>query len=171
MALAPREGLGQQLAQRALGVDRARVDVQQRRLAREAPAGLADTRLLAHEVEQVGGVAGVEDAEAGGQAEDRGVAAHEAMGDGVERAAHHAPGVAAPRRAPEVGPARPSISRAARRVNVSRSTRSGAAPWSMSHATRAASVVVLPVPAPASTSSGPPGWVAAASCSGFRASR
>ena len=104
VALAPREGLGQQLAQRSLGVDRARVDVQQRRLAREAPAGLADTRLLADEVEQVGGVAGVEHAEAGGQAEHRGVAAHEAVGDRVEGAAHHAPGVPAPRRAPEVGP-------------------------------------------------------------------
>ena len=69
VALAPREGLGQQLAQRALGVDRARVDVQQRRLAREAPAGLPDAGLLAHEVQQVGRVAGVEHAEAGRQAE------------------------------------------------------------------------------------------------------
>ena len=103
VALAPREGLGQQLAQRALGVDRARVDVQQRRLAREAPAGLPDPGLLAHEVQQVGGVAGVEHAEAGRQAEHGRVAAHEPMGDGVEGAAHHPPGVPAVRRAPEVG--------------------------------------------------------------------
>ena len=102
MALAPREGLRQQLAQRALGVDRARVDVQQRRLARKAPAGLPHAGLLAHEVEQVGRVARVEHAEAGGKAEHGRVAAHEAVGDRVEGAAHHAPGVPALRRAPEI---------------------------------------------------------------------
>ena len=107
MALAPREGLGQQLAQRALGVDRARVDVQQRRLAREAPAGLPHAGLLAHDVEQVGRVAGVEHAEAGRQPEHGRVAAHEAVGDRVEGAAHHLPRVPALRRAPEVGACAP----------------------------------------------------------------
>jgi hypothetical protein len=100
MALAPRERLGQELAQRPLGVDRARVDVQQRRLAREAPAGLAHARVLADEVEQVGGVAGVEHAEARGQAERGGVPAHEAVRDRMERTADHAPRM---RRAAEVG--------------------------------------------------------------------
>src|SRR5690242_11344893 len=45
--------------------------------------------------------------------------------------------------------------------------RSGATPSLTSQATREHSVVVLPVPAPARISSGPPGWVAAARCSGL----
>src|SRR2546430_1794421 len=40
--------------------------------------------------------------------------------------------------------------------------RSGAVPCAISHATRAESVVVLPVPAPARMSSGPPSWMSAA---------
>jgi hypothetical protein len=107
VALAPRERLGQQLAQRALGVDRARVDVQQGRLAREAPAGLPDAGLLAHDVQQVGRVAGIEHAEAGRQAEHRRVAAHEAVGDRVEGAAHHLPRVPALGGATEVGACAP----------------------------------------------------------------
>ena len=47
--------------------------------------------LLAHQVEHVGRVAGVEHAEAGRQPERRGVPAHEPMGDRVERAAHDRP--------------------------------------------------------------------------------
>ena len=50
--------------------------------------------------------------------------------------------------------ARRVISSAARRVNVSSSMRSGGTPASSSRATRCASVLVLPVPAPAMTSSG-----------------
>ncbi len=48
--------------------------------------------------------------------------------------------------------------------------RSAGTPRSSSTATRAASVVVLPVPAPARISSGPPSCSAAARCSAFRAS-
>ena len=51
--------------------------------------------------------------------------------------------------------ARRSISCAARRVNVSSRIRSGATPFSSRCATRCASVLVLPVPAPAMMSSGP----------------
>jgi len=57
--------------------------------------------------------------------------------------------------------ARASISWAARLVKVSRSTRSGGVPDSMSRATRHARVHVLPVPAPATTSNGPSPWVTA----------
>ena len=53
--------------------------------------------------------------------------------------------------------ARASMSLAARRVKVSSRIRLAGTPWpSRSHAARATSVRVFPVPAPASTSSGPP---------------
>ena len=62
------------------------------------------------------------------------------------------------------------MSRDARRVNVSSRIRSDGTPSATSHATRAQSVVVLPVPAPARISSGPPVWVAAARCSSLSSS-
>ena len=52
--------------------------------------------------------------------------------------------------------ARCSISCAARRVNVSSAMRSGATRCSSRNATRCASVLVLPVPAPAMINNGPP---------------
>jgi hypothetical protein len=53
--------------------------------------------------------------------------------------------------------ARASMSLAARRVKVSSRIRPAGTPWpSRSQAARATSVRVFPVPAPASTSSGPP---------------
>src|SRR2546423_644475 len=64
--------------------------------------------------------------------------------------------------------ARSIISRAALRVNVSSRIRSAAAPSLSSHATRAHRVVVLPVPAPARISRGPPACVAARRCSRLR---
>ena len=58
---------------------------------------------------------------------------------------------------PDPAAARASMSLAARRVNVSSRIRLAGTPWApRSHAARATSVRVLPVPAPASTSSGPP---------------
>ena len=66
--------------------------------------------------------------------------------------------------------ARWSISREARRVNVNSRIRSDGTPSATSHATRAQSVVVLPVPAPARISNGPPRWVAAARCSSLSSS-
>jgi hypothetical protein len=104
VAVAPWERFGEQLAQRALGVDRARVDVEQRRLAREAPAGLPHAGVLADEVEQVGGIARVEHAEARWQAERRRVPAHEAVRDRMERAAYHLASVTPVWRAAEVRP-------------------------------------------------------------------
>ena len=61
--------------------------------------------------------------------------------------------------------ARASMSLAARRVKVSSRIRLAGTPWlPCSHAARATSVLVFPVPAPASTSSGPPCCVAARRC-------
>ena len=59
-------------------------------------------------------------------------------------------------------PVRSSIWRAARRVKVSRRMRSAGVPVASNHATRAERAVVLPVPAPARTRSGPPSWLTAA---------
>ena len=64
--------------------------------------------------------------------------------------------------------ARASMSLAARRVKVSSRIRLAGTPWlPRSHAARATSVLVFPVPAPASTSSGPPCCVAARRCCSF----
>jgi hypothetical protein len=57
---------------------------------------------------------------------------------------------------------RATISRAARRVKVSRRMRSAGVPVAASHATREVRVVVLPVPAPATMRRAPPSNVAAA---------
>ena len=57
--------------------------------------------------------------------------------------------------------ARRVISSAARRVNVNSNKRRGSAPPRISRATRCASVLVLPVPAPAAINSGPAGPPAA----------
>ena len=63
--------------------------------------------------------------------------------------------------------ARDRMSSAARRVKVSSRIREGSTPWSHSQAARTTSVRVFPVPAPASTSSGPPGCTTAWRCSSF----
>src|SRR5688572_8110103 len=73
-------------------------------------------------------------------------------------------------RAPAMRSALEVISRAARRLKVSSKRRSGRAPSPNSHATRDASVVVLPVPAPATISSGPPPCLTASSWASFRSS-
>src|SRR4051812_35419007 len=59
------------------------------------------------------------------------------------------------------------ISRAARRVKLNAITRSAGIPLATSHAIRAVSAVVLPVPAPARIRSWSPAKVAAARCSSF----
>ena len=77
------------------------------------------------------------------------------------------------RSAPPPGPSHPaaaraSMSLAARRVKVSSRIRFAGTPWlPRSHAARATSVRVFPVPAPASTSSGPPWCVTARRCCSF----
>ena len=92
--LAPRKAARQDLAERLHRVDRARVDVEQRALLREALAALGVSMLLAEEIEHVGGVARVEYPEPGGQPDCSGVLAHEVMGDRVKRAAQDAAGAA-----------------------------------------------------------------------------
>ncbi len=72
--------------------------------------------------------------------------------------------VARPRRAVM----RDRSSAAARRPNVSTSTCSGSAPAATRATTASTSVVVLPVPGPASTSSGPPGWATTSCWAGSR---
>src|SRR5581483_2568032 len=74
------------------------------------------------------------------------------------------------RRSPVSRSARESISRAARRVNVRRRIRSGGTPRSTRRATRQASVQVLPLPAPATTRSGPPRCSTASRWRGLRRS-
>ena len=64
------------------------------------------------------------------------------------------------------------MSLAARRVKVSSRIRLAGTPWvPRSHAARATSVRVFPVPAPASTSSGPASCVTARRCCSFSPSR
>ncbi len=66
--------------------------------------------------------------------------------------------------------ARERISSAAFVENVSASTFSGGMPCSASQAMRRVITRVLPLPAPASTSSGPPGCVTASRCASFKPS-
>src|SRR5215213_1988477 len=67
---------------------------------------------------------------------------------------------------------RPFISSAALLVNVMARISKGDTPWSLiSHATLDVSTRVLPDPAPATISSGPPGWVTASRWTGLRLAR
>src|SRR4051794_285126 len=76
---------------------------------------------------------------------------------------------AAAMRWPVTDSARWVISAAARRLKVSSKSRSGGVPVSTRWASRAARVVVFPVPAPATMRRWPPSWVAATSCSSVSA--
>ena len=120
--------------------------------------------LLAQEVQHVGRVTRVEHPEAARQPERRGVPAHQAVRHRVKRPAQHArrrrdqaarPLQHLPRRPPRERQQQDPLRRHA---------------LATSHATRAQSVVVLPVPAPARISSGPPACVAAARCSSLSSS-
>src|SRR3954468_18643884 len=73
---------------------------------------------------------------------------------------------------PTRAPTRCFISSAALLVKVMARMENGEAPSSpISHATRCVSTRVLPEPAPATTSSGPPGWVTASRWTGFSPAR
>ena len=159
----PGRGLGERLRQGPAGVHRAGVEVEQQALARGAPAGPGQPLLLADEVEQVGGVGRVDHREVprAGRARRRW---RRRSGGATE---WNVPPHGLCRRSAEFPAARPSISAAARRVKVSSSTRCAGTPRSSSRPTRAVSVVVFPVPAPASTSSGPPSCSTASRCSSF----
>ena len=158
--LAPGIGLGEHLVERPLGVDGARVDVEQRLRPREAPCLSSVAVLLAHVVQDVGRVAGVEDPEA----RSRDPASPRGGGPSGARSSERCRRGSARRRerlrSARVR-ARSTSSRAARRVKLKSRMRSAGVPSLRSHATRAQSVVVFPVPAPARIRSGPPAWVAA----------
>ena len=127
------------------GVHRPRVDRRERVLAGEPALARGEPELVAEEVHHVGAVGLVEDGEVGRETERATVEAEQPVADRVERAAPDATGSSfVASRA-----ARETISRAARRLNVRSRIRSGRVPRSISEATRAASVIVLPLPAPA----------------------
>jgi hypothetical protein len=89
----PGRALGNRLRQRAGGVHRPRVQVEQQRLARGAAAGACEALLLPDQVEQVGGVGRVEHGEPAGQAERGRVRGDDPVRDRVERAAPRLPPV------------------------------------------------------------------------------
>src|SRR5665647_2446876 len=88
----------------------------------------------------------------------------------VHRVAHLISRGADPRRILLLTFTRRAAAEMLRRVNVSSRMRRGSAPRLMRCATRCTSVAVLPVPAPATMSSGPSPCFAAASCSGLSSS-
>ena len=134
----------------------------------KALVGLREAELVAQHVHQVGGVAAVEHAEA--RRRDRRRRHDGESGDWrssgtcptreIGQAGGLTPGFlfwtgVGTRNSPTIRCVRRVISSAARRVKVSSRMRSGFAPDSTRCATRCASVLVLPVPAPAIISSGP----------------
>ena len=125
------------------------------------------------DVEQILGVGAVDDGERFAKPERLRVEAQQAVGDRVERAAPDAaatPSCGLSRLQLGRGSSRPArvISAAARRVKVSSRIRAGRRRCAIRWATRWASVLVLPVPAPAMISSGVvERGVAAARCCGL----
>jgi hypothetical protein len=153
---APGESSSEHRVQRAPGVHAATVDVEAGRLAREASLSPAQLELCPEHLEQILGIAAVVDGEAGMEADPVSVLPEEPGGDRMERPAPHPRGRRPVRaRAAEQPVHRRSSSAAARRAKVRRRMRSAGTPREMSCATRWASVVVFPVPAPATTRSGP----------------
>ena len=129
------------------------------------PALLVDVLGLDHLLHQADLVVGAEDREIGAQADELGMAAQDLGADGVEGAEPvHALGD----RADAAAPTRSRISRAALLVKVTARICDGWAdcPVAMRWAMRVVSTRVLPVPAPASTSTGPSVASTAARCSG-----
>ena len=127
---APGKAAFQDRAEALAGVDHARIDGHQGVFAREAAlfAFIAPGLLFAaDQVHQVGHIGLVEHREVGREAERSTVLAQEAIGDGVERPA---PDLASAFEVDQSAGA-DSISRAARRENVSSRMRSGGTPCSI----------------------------------------
>ena len=82
----PGKSVLQHLVERRLGVDRVGVDGETGALLREAAVGPAQGQLVAHEVDEVGGVAAIQDGEAGVEADRVGIVAQQACADAVEGA-------------------------------------------------------------------------------------
>ncbi len=94
LVVAPRRDLVDDLGQRTLRVDGARIEIEEGALLREAAPVARRAELVADEIDDVGRVAGVEHGETLGKAERDCVPAQGAVRDGVERAADD-PGPAA----------------------------------------------------------------------------
>jgi len=165
---APRKRRRERLGQRTLRIDPVRIDRKTGVLARKTLLGAGEVQLVAQQIHQVGGVAAIHHREVRIQPHARGMPADQTVRDRMERARPRqldlGRGLAAA--GPRIGGrplsrtvatmrcARRVISCAARRVKVSSRIRSGLTPSSTRCATRCASVLVLPVPAPAMISSG-----------------
>ena len=115
---APRKRLVDHLAHRPLGVDRPRIDVDQRLLAGKPAARLGMSLFLAHEVDHVRRVPGIEQAEVRAQSQGRRVGAHEPVSHRRERCPRRSAGRRSRDGRPVIAAARAIISRAARRVKV-----------------------------------------------------
>ena len=124
-------------------------------------SGLREAELVPDEVHQVGGILAVVDGEGRVEADLLGIFAQQPRADAVEGAGpgqrvRHDGGIRPQRPAQQMRSTRRVISAAARRENVISRMRRGSAPLTIRWATRCASVLVLPEPAPAMTSSGAP---------------
>ena len=151
--------------QRQLGVDHPRVDVEHRARPRDPPGAGRVPPLAAQQVQQVGGVAGVEHAEAAHQPERAGVQAHEAVGERMEGAAHDRARAGARRRRLGARPPHELAGRPAREGHQQQPL--GACPWEISHAARAAERGRLAGPCSRQDQQRPPSWVAASSWRSF----
>ena len=175
----------QNLLERLLAVDGARIDGEAGVFGGKALVGLREAEIVAHEIHQIGGIAAIVDGESRRKANRFRIFAQKPRTDGVECAG---PGIepvivsaiavpplcTAPAR---MRPTRRVISTDARREKVNSMMRRGSAPRSIRCATRCAKVEVLPEPAPAMMSSGPasagnePPCSTARRCCGLRFSR
>ena len=162
---APREVPLEHLGQRRRRVDAAAtgsaasISLRARRFGRAGRGAVVGVELGAAQREQVGGVGLVEHGEGRVEPEGAAVEAQQPVGDGVERAA--------PRPAGDVGTAQltgpPQQLGGGPPAEGEQQDRAPAAcPSATRRATRAASVVVLPVPAPATISRWPPSCSTAA---------
>ena len=151
--VAPRERLDQRLLKRTAGIDAVGLDRQTRALLWEPGAGAGEVEIAADQVHQIGTVGAVEHGEGWIQREGAGATAGCRSNEMCPTRAAARPRDR--RLLDHVGSQRGSvaarrvISSAARRVNVNSNKRRGSAPPRISRATRCASVLVLPVPAPA----------------------
>ena len=153
-----REAAREHGLERLAGIHHPRVDLEARALLGEAALGARQAEAVPNHVHQVGGVAAVVDGEGGIEADLGGVVAQDAGADGVEgagpgEAGGQGGGLVAEDCAGDALDAALHLDRGASGEGHSRMRR-GSAPWRIRWATRCASVLVLPVPAPAMTSSG-----------------
>src|SRR5260370_19625429 len=150
--------IAEHLVERLLGIDGPRVNRKAGAFGGESVLRLRKSKLVADQIHQVGGILPVMDRKAGVEPNLAGVLAEKPCSNAMERPAQVRASVIMPAFAPitclHIRSTRVAISAAARRENVISRMRCGSAPLTMRWATRWASVLVLPDPAPAMTSSG-----------------